>query len=121
MRLLDQAISEQEKHFGANIYQSHRRCTARRIDDTTVHSQATSYATAVWSNPQFRLERCGGKRALADLNRLLQGSGQKAVTPRGIVKKMKIGEIPEEMRAVILRINALVAAIAGGPGSLLRS
>lgn len=106
-RLLDEAIAAQEIDFHANIYQSHRRCAARRLNDTTVHREATQYASALWADVRLRRMRCSGKRALADMNRLLQSAGYKAVTHRGIVNKMRVGEIAEEMRSEILRIDAL--------------
>lgn len=108
-RLLEEAIASQETDYRANVFASHRRCALRRVDDTTVHRDASAFASAVWADPQLRVERCGGKRALSDLNRLLQTSGYKAVTPRRVIGRMRASEVPAEIRGEILRIDALVS------------
>ena len=78
----------------------------RRVDAKEIAKLAKRTADAIWSDPATRGEACPGKEMISRLNERLQGAGHKTVRPRQLADHLRPGEVPSEMRDVLLQVDA---------------
>lgn len=74
-------------------------------DQQSIYKQAKNRADTIWKDPSRRLHACGGKELIRLLNGRLQKSGHKALGTQGLAKALKADEIPDEVRALLERIQ----------------
>jgi energy-coupling factor transporter ATP-binding protein EcfA2 len=74
-------------------------------NETTITEHFMKEFSTFWQDPDRRLYSCPAKDVLAELNKLLQGTGKKAVSTRALAKSHAPYEIPQEMSAFLRQVE----------------
>jgi predicted ATPase len=107
--VLEQALELVKEEVFAGVFGSRSRPLREQgKSDKTVAQLCRAELNERWVDYDARLALCPGKETLSALNGLLQERGKKALTTRQLCAGMLADEIPEEMRAVLEDLQALV-------------
>jgi energy-coupling factor transporter ATP-binding protein EcfA2 len=90
-----------------------RDAGSKRHEDSVTQDEIEHFERR-WSDPAERLRMVGGKEALSALNRALQEKHGISVTATSIIDAMRLSEVPDELRALLGRLDAFRASRATG-------
>jgi AAA domain, putative AbiEii toxin, Type IV TA system len=102
---LDVAAEEQRYQVSSQLAAHARRASNSSVDLATLLAPIQREFDAAWVDPQYRLARTNAKQLLSCLNRLLTGAGHKSVSTYRLALEHHAGEIPTEMKEVLIGIN----------------
>ena len=83
-----------------------RRLRRRRVDAKDIAKLAKRAADTIWSDPTTLCDACPGKEVISRLNARLQGAGHRTVRPRQLADRLRAGEVPPEMRDILLKVDS---------------
>jgi hypothetical protein len=86
-------------------YNAFVRASGGREHEASIMQAAMEAFEKRWKDPMERLRILPGKEAISHLNSVIQSKYKISVTPSSIVEMMRVDEITEEMRALILMIS----------------
>lgn len=86
------------------VAENERLLSGRGLARATVIKNSKRAADERWSDGPNRVHVCGGKDLLRMLNRRMQEAGFKAVTDRQLARRLRAGEIPEELQATLTEV-----------------
>ncbi|MGD9675853.1 MAG: ATP-dependent endonuclease [Candidatus Bipolaricaulia bacterium] len=107
-RLLAEGLEAVKEEAFAGLFGT--RCPPLRkegLSDKTIAQRCQVELEERWRDLGTRLALCPGKEVLAEVNRLLQESGNKAVSPQRLSTSLEAYEVPAEMRSVLETIQML--------------
>ncbi len=85
----------------------------RALDDASITSRLLADFDEKWNDLKTRLDLVPGKEVLTSLNGHLQETCGVSVTPTSIIEAMTEGDIADEMKSILLALNAFSKRVAG--------